>query len=138
MYLIGCRRFNVMKYRSILSYTSLMSVFLVVNLNLFGAWVLKKTAELDVISLTAVCLIGLVIFINIGRFLLWGWMHKRFDLSKSYPLTAIFFPLVALLSIVNGEIISVTQWIGILFITIGVVWLNIFVRDVSQNVKREL
>lgn len=112
-----------------ISFVAVAAVFLVVCLNLLGAWVLDKATEFGTFSFLALIFIGLVISINVGRFILWGWMHKRIDLSKSYPLTAMFFPGVALLSTFEGETISVTQWAGISLITVGVIWLSVFVRD---------
>ncbi len=107
------------------------AVFFVVSLNLVGAWILKQAAGYPTLSVIAIFFIGLVIAVNIGRFLLWGWMHRRIDLSKSYPLTAMFFPLVALLSVFDGEYIAPVQWFGIGLITLGVVWFSLFVEDRS-------
>ena len=124
-----------MKPNNRISLAAVIAVFLVVCLNLFGAWVLEKATEFEALSIIVFMLIGLVIFVNIGRFLLWGWMHKRIDLSKSYPLTAMFFPLVALLSMFNGERILPIQWVGILLITVGVLWFSIFINDNSGQEK---
>ena len=112
-----------------LSFVSVAAVFFVVSLNLLGAWILKTATSLPLMSIAALFFLGLVIAINIGRFLLWGWMHRRIDLSKSYPLTAMFFPLVAILSAFKGEHIDPIQWVGVGIITLGVVWFGIFVQD---------
>ena len=114
------------------SYTALMSVFAIVSLNLLGAWILKKATRFDFISLAAIFFIGLVIVISVARFVLWAWLHKRVDLSKSYPLTAIFYPLIALVSIIEGEVIQPTQWAGIFLITLGIIWFSLFVEN-SQS-----
>lgn len=90
----------------------------------------EKSTLFSAVSLSFV---GLVVAVNIGRFLLWGWMHKRIDLSKSYPLTAMFFPLVALLSVFSGETIDPIQWFGITLITVGVVWFSVFVKDNQKD-----
>lgn len=108
---------------------AILAVFLVVCLNLFGAWVLKRATGFPLWSLWAALSVGLVIGVNIGRFLIWGWMHKRIDLSKSYPLTAMFFPMIAVLSVLDGEVIAPIQWAGVALITIGVVWFSVFVQD---------
>ena len=47
-------------------------------------------------SIMALGLIALAILVNVLKFVFWGYLHKRFDLSKTYPLTAIFFPLIFL------------------------------------------
>jgi len=118
-----------MNSNSRISLVAVAAVFLVVCLNLLGAWILERATEFDTFSILTLLLVGLVISVNIGRFVLWGWMHRRIDLSKSYPLTAMFFPLVALLSMFNGEKIAPIQWAGILLITSGVIWFSLFVRD---------
>jgi drug/metabolite transporter (DMT)-like permease len=105
-------------------------VSLTVAVNLFAAWILDEAAGMGTtFGLISLAIIGLVIGLNIGRFALWGWIHKRINLAKSYPLTAMFFPLVALLSYFRGEVINPVQWLGIALITIGVVWFTLFVAD---------
>jgi len=105
-------------------------VFGTVLINLFAAWILSKAAGLgSTINIVALLLLGVVIALNIGRFLLWGWIHRRINLSKSYPLTAMFFPAVAFLSFLQGETIEPIQWLGICLITIGVIWFTVFVAD---------
>ncbi len=105
------------------------AVFFVVCLNLVGAWILKKATGFPLWSIGAAFAVGFVIAVNIGRFLIWGWMHRRIDLSKSYPLTAMFFPMITVLSVIDGEMIRPVQWFGIALITIGVVWFSVFVQD---------
>jgi len=105
------------------------AVFFVVCLNLVGAWILKQATGFPLWSIGAAFAVGLVIAVNIGRFLIWGWMHKRIDLSKSYPLTAMFFPMIAILSVIDGEVIRPVQWLGVALITVGVVWFSVFVQD---------
>jgi drug/metabolite transporter (DMT)-like permease len=58
------------------------------------------------------------------RFLLWGYAHKRWPLSVTYPMTAIFFPMLIALAAAYGEPVSVQQWIGGFCITAGVAWLT--------------
>lgn len=111
---------------------AIIAVFIVVSLNLLGAWILKSATDFNIFSIWAILLVGLVVTINIGRFFVWGWLHKHIDLSKSYPLTAIFYPLIGILSIYEGEAIGFVQWIGILLITAGVVWITVFVQDKSR------
>jgi len=108
---------------------SLFAICLIVALNLFNAWVLESASSFSLISIQALSLIGLVILIGGGRFVLWGWLHKRVDLSKSYPLTAVFYPMIAVLSIIKGENVLLIQWLGIILITAGVAWMCLFVGD---------
>jgi len=108
---------------------SVVSVLGIVCLNLFAAWILKETTQYTLLTIAAMTLIGLVIVINLARFVLWRWLHKRVDLSKSYPLTAVFYPLIGVLSIIRGEVIQPLQWFGIFLITFGVFWFGVFVED---------
>lgn|SRR5690606_15538813 len=63
----------------------------------------------------------LVLGLNVARFLYWGLLLKKFDLSKLYPLTALFFPLIYLYSIYNGEaILSPNKVIGVSIIILGI------------------
>ncbi len=117
------------KSRRLPNGASVISVLGIVSLNLFGAWILKESTQYDLLSFVAMTLIGLVIVINLARFVLWAWLHKRVDLSKSYPLTAIFYPMIAVLSVIRGEVIQPLQWFGIFMITLGVFWFGVFVQD---------
>lgn len=69
----------------------------------------------------AIAAIGAAIALNVLRFLLWGVAHKRFPLSRTYPLTALFFPLLLLLSFLQGDSIGVVEIAGTMLITGGVV-----------------
>jgi drug/metabolite transporter (DMT)-like permease len=58
------------------------------------------------------------------RFLLWGYAHRRWPLSMTYPMTAVFFPLLIALAALYGEQVSPHQWLGGLCITAGVAWIT--------------
>lgn len=64
--------------------------------------------------------IVLVIALNGARFLLWGSIHKRYPLSHTYPLTALFFPLILLVAYLFGEPVRVQQIGGTILICLGV------------------
>lgn len=116
--------------KSQISFKTTLAVILTVAINLFAAWVLDTRAnQSETLSFLTLIIVGLVIGLNFGRFVLWGWIHSKISLAKSYPMTAIFFPLVALLSFVQGDQISAFQWFGILLITTGVIWITYFVPD---------
>lgn len=108
---------------------SILAVIAVISLSLLSAGVLDFASNRKLISLIGLFLLGIVIAINVARFLLWGWIHKRIDLSKSYPMTAFFFPLVALMSAFKGDPISAVQWVGVGVITLGFAWFSLFVPD---------
>ena len=59
--------------------------------------------------------------LNFTKFLIWGYIHKNYDLTKSYPLTAIFFPLIFIIACLKGEAdFSTTKIIGISVILFGI------------------
>lgn len=92
-----------------------------VCLNLVNAVVLKEAASLDDPTVLLIgALIMLVIVISSGRVLLWAAIHKRFNVSDSYPLTSLFFPMILVLSVWYGEEIGVAKFVGTAFITMGV------------------
>ncbi len=67
-------------------------------------------------------LLAAVIVINFLKFSLWGWIHKHFDVSKTYPITAIFFPLILIVSIIKGEAeVTWLKLVGVLLITLGLI-----------------
>ena len=106
------------------------AVVLTVAINLFAAWLLDSRANVgETLSFVTLVIVGMVIALNVGRFLVWGWIHKRISLAKSYPMTAIFFPIIAIISYLQGDEISLFQWFGIGLITLGVIWITLFVPD---------
>lgn len=68
--------------------------------------------------------LGLAVGLNGLRFLLWGYTHKHYALSRSYPLVALFFPCILLLSLWYGEPVGWMQVLGVAAIMAGVVLLN--------------
>ncbi|MDB4575810.1 hypothetical protein N9112_02510, partial [bacterium] len=74
----------------------------------------------DITISTLVFVIGAVVGVNAARFLLWGYIHKHYPLSLSYPLNSVFFPFVLIMGYYYGEPISYFQIIGVVLITSGV------------------
>lgn len=72
--------------------------------------------------------LALVVALNGLRFIAWGAAHKRFPLSLTYPLSAVFFPLMLLVSWQYGEPVAVRQVVGTVLITTGVLWMLARVR----------
>jgi hypothetical protein len=63
----------------------------------------------------------LVLVLNIFRFIYWGFLLKKFDLSGLYPLTSLFFPLIYLYSIFNGEAdYQISKIAGVCIIIFGI------------------
>ena len=96
-------------------------VSITVALQLVAAWVLGYAAQIErqtiIIAATA---IGVAIGLHAIRFVVWGYAHRRFPLSHTYPLTALFFPFVLVLSYLQGDDVGPAKIIGVALITFGV------------------
>lgn len=68
--------------------------------------------------------LGAAIGLNAIRFLIWGYTHRHYPLSHSYPLTALFFPCILLVSAWYGDVIDWTKVVGVLVIMTGVALMN--------------
>jgi drug/metabolite transporter (DMT)-like permease len=96
-------------------------VFSTVLIQLASAWVLDTAADTKpgrgwtIIAAAVALAIGL----NVVRFVIWGYTHRRFPLSQTYPLTALFFPCVLVLSWLKGDAIHVPEIAGTALITLG-------------------
>lgn len=110
--------------------TPLLLVLATVLLQLVAAWLLDIAAAQPGAALLAVSMIAVVMLLHAGRFVIWGYTHRHFPLSHSYPLTALFFPLVLLLSWWRGDAVGGWQLAGTALITLGVVVM-------SQGAERE-
>lgn len=109
---------------------SVAAVAGVVLLNLFAAWLLSFGAGLSTANpLLPAAVIGAVVLVNIGRIAVWSIIHRRFALSRSYPLTALFFPLVALMSWWHGDRLPPMAIVGVAIITLGVLWHAVMVPE---------
>jgi len=109
--------------------TPLTVVLLAVALQVAGALVLKTLADLDAVRLALVVLgVALVAVLNGLRFLAWGYAHKRYPLSATYPLASVFFPVMLGVAWAYGDPIRWTQVLGTGLITAGVVWLALRAR----------
>lgn len=97
-----------------------------VILNILSAVLLKTLADSEHISvLLLVSGLGLIVLINAARFMAWWFAHKKYPLSKTYPLSSLFFPLMLVVSYVYGDSINWQQITGALLIMAGVVWLTL-------------
>lgn len=62
-----------------------------------------------------------VLTFNVLKLKLWGDIYQRYHLHDSYPLTAVFFPLIYLYAVAIGEGTLVwNKTLGVLLIVIGV------------------
>lgn len=78
-------------------------IFLVVLLQSGVALLLQKGAKNSDEMIMIILILGLAIGLNGLRFIIWGLLHRQFDLSRTYPLTALFFPLIYAISIYQNE-----------------------------------
>jgi drug/metabolite transporter (DMT)-like permease len=104
--------------------SSLRAVFLVlgsVMLGLMSAYFLKEAALRQYMSLSMLVLIvGMVAAVNGVRFLLWGYIHKHYPLSFSYPLSSLFFPSILVMGYYYGDPVDINQILGAILVTAGV------------------
>jgi hypothetical protein len=101
-------------------------VLLTVLVTLSTAILLNYGAkENDIFSIGAGIIIFLVLSINFIKFKIWGIIYKRYHLSESYPLVSLFFPLIYIVAIYNGEaILELNKILGIFFILFGIYVMN--------------
>lgn len=64
-------------------------------------------------------ILAAAVVLNGLRFLVWGYTHKHYPLSHSYPLTALFFPCILLVSAWYGEPIGWAKITGVCVIVLG-------------------
>jgi len=104
--------------------SSIQALFLVlvsVTLGLISAWCLKELSQRDNVSINSLFIvIGLVVGVNASRFLLWGYIHRHYPLSLSYPINSLFFPFILIMGYYYGEPVSFYQVLGVILITSGV------------------
>jgi len=107
----------------------LLVVSAAVVLQIAGAVVLKTLADRAPVPPAILIFgIGVVALLNGLRFLAWGFAHRRYPLSTTYPLASVFFPLMLGVAYLYGDPIRLHQLLGTALITGGVVWLMLRVR----------
>jgi drug/metabolite transporter (DMT)-like permease len=95
-----------------------------IGLQLINASLIKYASQLSTARLILVGLVlVLVAALSIGRFVVWGALHKRFPVSLTYPATALFFPCLVGVAAAFGEHVSTPQWIGASLVAAGVMLL---------------
>ena len=103
--------------------SGLRAIVLVLITVMFGvasAVILKEAALRPELGWFALAIVfALVVAVNGARFVVWGYIHNRYPLSLSYPLTSMFFPLVLALGYFYGEPITGPKIIGVMLITGG-------------------
>lgn len=70
---------------------------------------------------------AIVLTLNFGRFVVWGYIHRQFPLGIAYASSALLFPAILALSYYYGEPVSWRNVLGVCCVMLGVIAL---VRDV--------
>jgi len=96
-----------------------------VLIQLLVAVILKELADFRGATMWTAAVIGLAVGLNGLRFLIWAYTHRHYPLSHSYPLTALFFPCILILSVSYGEIITARQLIAVAIIMTGIALMNL-------------
>lgn len=106
--------------------TALTVMLGAVALQVAGAVLLKALAIQAQSSITFWVAVGVlgVIVLNLLRFVVWGYAHRRFPLSTSFPLSSLFFPVMLIVAFFFGDPVEARQVIGVGLITLGSIWLN--------------
>lgn len=101
-------------------------VLATVAIQIVASILLKELADAHgaMPRLWLVLVLGLVAGLNGLRFFVWGYTHKHYPLSHSYPLTALFFPCILLLSAYYGDPIGLPEIVGVIVIMLGVVTMH--------------
>lgn len=91
-----------------------------------AALALRSISRYGDIAVFGVALaVGIAFCANLYRVFVWAIIHKRFAITYSYPLTALFFPIIAVISHVYDEPVSLVSWIGVGVIVVGVALMSV-------------
>lgn len=98
-------------------------VFGTVLIQLAAAWILAAAAGLKPSTgwIIAAVAVAAAIGLNVVRFVIWGYTHRHFPISQTYPLTALFFPCILLLAWLKGDAVHPWEIAGTALITLGAV-----------------
>lgn len=98
-------------------------VFSTVILTIVSSLLLDYSAEKnEKLNNIVIGILLLVFLINMIKFGIWGWIHKNYDVSKSYPITSIFFPLIFIIAYLKEETgFSLCKILGLLLIILGLI-----------------
>jgi drug/metabolite transporter (DMT)-like permease len=110
-------------------------VLLSVLMTIASALLLDFAADrYKTVSLVVFFLLGTAVFVNVVKFVFWGWLLKRYDLSTSYPLTSIFFPLIFLTAWLREDNFRAEwpQWLGMALIVAGILF---FIKNPSARTE---
>ncbi len=104
-----------------------------VVLNIAAAYMMGWIARADIAVFYILLGILVVFGLNGLRFAVWGVIHRNYAISKAYPLTSIFFPILAVMEWQRGTVIEIHQWVGVGLITLGVFWITAFANSTRRG-----
>jgi multidrug transporter EmrE-like cation transporter len=109
---------------------ALLAVMVTVLMSISTALLLDYAAGRQPAPLSLLAIvIAPVIGINIAKFGLWGWIHRRYPLSQTYPASTIFFPLIYGIALWTGEAhLESAKIVGVALIVCGI-WFLQFGRE---------
>lgn len=109
-------------------------VLLIVAANVFATLVTRFATDFPLFQYMSVhrenilivtFLLFLVLLLNIMKFWLWGVSHKRFSLNRSYPIAALFYPIMYVISVFMGEAFwEIPKILGAMLIFGGTLFVN--------------
>ena len=95
----------------------MLVVFLQIGVALSLQW---GATHAHTLSIT-ILILSMALLLNGLRFVVWGALHRKYDLSKTYPLIALFFPIIYTIALYQNE--ATLSWhkiLGLIFVFIGV------------------
>lgn len=103
------------------AFKMLIFVLLIVFLNILSAIILKEVSMhfgYDFLLIVGVSI--LVLILNLAKYVLWAHIHKHYSISRTLPITSIFYPLIFLVSLYYGENFNLNKILGCILIIIGI------------------
>ncbi|MEZ8169577.1 hypothetical protein Q5H80_00895 [Vibrio sp. SNU_ST1] len=108
----------------------IVSVLFTVFLTFLTSVILSESAsQVELFSWVGIAVIATVVFLNVIKFIAWGWLNRRYDLSKTYPLTAMFFPLIFIYAVATGEAELTLQKV----VGLGIILSGLYLMEVSKR-----
>ena len=114
----------------------LIPIFIIVGISISTALILDHVEALhnNFFSLYTFLGILFVLALNALKFFVWYFLHKKFELSSTFPLTAIYFPLIYIISVLKNEmVVDLYSLIAIVLVFFGV-----YLILSSENTKEDL
>jgi len=100
-----------------------LGAFSSVGLTLATALTLRAGKGLPLFSVLFVLMIAVVMGLNVAKLVIWGALNRRYDLSHTYPLTALFFPAIFITALILGDTsLSLCKLVGLILIMTGLIY----------------